>query len=153
MEFTLEEFYAPKLGPTLFVDRLAGALGIHASEIKIVSVYEGSLIVNYEMEVPNDDPEALKRLKEKQDEVFAKGQFSFGGAKILEYESSVVLEAVEDNGTYKPVTIVAPANSEYKSEASVFVPNINVVDEVSTIYYNETVYEQVQRDPTVIENT
>jgi hypothetical protein len=35
------------------MDRIAGSLGIHASTIKIVSVYEGSLVVNYDIE--NDD--------------------------------------------------------------------------------------------------
>jgi len=38
MEWTLEDFYA-KGGTTTFVDRLAGSLGIHASTIKVVSVY------------------------------------------------------------------------------------------------------------------
>ena len=37
-------------GTTTFVDRLTASLGIHASQVKIVSVYEGSLVVNYEIE-------------------------------------------------------------------------------------------------------
>jgi hypothetical protein len=35
------------------VDRVAGSLGIHASSIKVVSVYEGSLVVNYDINVPD----------------------------------------------------------------------------------------------------
>ena len=47
---------------TNFMDRVAGSLGIHASSIKIVSVYEGSLVVNYEISDSNDDPVALAQL-------------------------------------------------------------------------------------------
>jgi hypothetical protein len=54
MEWTLEDFYANG-GTTTFVDRLAGSLGIHASEIKIVSVYQGSLVINYDIMVSGDD--------------------------------------------------------------------------------------------------
>ena len=48
MEWTKDEFFNNG-GTTQFMDRLAGSLGIHASTIKVVSVYEGSLVVNYEM--------------------------------------------------------------------------------------------------------
>jgi len=41
------------------MDRVAASLGIHASTIKIVSVYEGSLVVNYEISDPNNDAAAL----------------------------------------------------------------------------------------------
>lgn len=54
MEWTLQEFFADG-GTTRFVDRLAGALGIHASTIKTVSVYEGSVVVNYAITVDDDD--------------------------------------------------------------------------------------------------
>ena len=49
MEWTFAEFFADG-GTTTFVDRLTASLGIHASQVKIVSVYEGSLVVNYEVE-------------------------------------------------------------------------------------------------------
>ena len=55
MEWTLDEFFDDG-GTTTFVDRITASLGIHASEVKIVSVYEGSLVVNYEVAVPDDDP-------------------------------------------------------------------------------------------------
>jgi len=54
MEWTLDEFFSGG-GTTTFVDRITASLGIHASEVKIVSVYEGSLVVNYEVSVPDDD--------------------------------------------------------------------------------------------------
>jgi len=61
----MDEFFS-KGGTTSFVDRVAGSLGIHASTIKVVSVYEGSLVVNYEIEVEDDgDGSKLAALKEK----------------------------------------------------------------------------------------
>lgn len=38
MEWTMASFFASG-GTTSFIDRLAGALGIHSSDIKVVSVY------------------------------------------------------------------------------------------------------------------
>ena len=48
LEWTLDEFYATG-GTTAFTDRVAGVLGIHASQIKVVAVYEGSVIVDYQV--------------------------------------------------------------------------------------------------------
>lgn len=59
MEWTVDEFFSSG-GTTQFIDRVAGSLGIHASTIKIVSVYEGSLVVNYGVE--NDNEEELAEL-------------------------------------------------------------------------------------------
>lgn len=58
MEWTMDAFFSNG-GTTSFMDRVAGSLGIHASTIKIVSVYEGSLVVNYEIEDPNNNAVAL----------------------------------------------------------------------------------------------
>jgi uncharacterized beta-barrel protein YwiB (DUF1934 family) len=66
MEWTMEAFFADG-GTTNFIDRLTGSLGIHASTVKIVSVYEGSLVINYEISVDDDDVDALAEIKEKQD--------------------------------------------------------------------------------------
>lgn len=49
LEWTLADFYADG-GTTRFVDRLAASLGIHASRIKTVAVYEGSVIVDFYIE-------------------------------------------------------------------------------------------------------
>lgn len=56
MEWSLDAFFSNG-GTTSFMDRVAAGLGIHASTIKIVSVYEGSLVVNYE--IGASDPVAL----------------------------------------------------------------------------------------------
>ena len=60
----MEQYFADG-GSTSFVDRVAGSLGIHASTIKIVSVYEGSLVVEYDIIVPFNDPDELHKLNEK----------------------------------------------------------------------------------------
>jgi hypothetical protein len=46
LEWTLAEFFADG-GTTTFVDRLAASLGIHASTIKVVAVYQGSVYVEF----------------------------------------------------------------------------------------------------------
>jgi hypothetical protein len=65
MEWTMEDFFADG-GTTQFIDRLTASLGIHASTVKIVSVYEGSLIVNYEIFVDDDDEHALEQIQSNQ---------------------------------------------------------------------------------------
>lgn len=50
----MNEFFANG-GTTTFVDRVAGSLGIHASTIKIVSVYEGSVVLNYDIVADDSD--------------------------------------------------------------------------------------------------
>lgn len=58
MEWTMDEFYSDG-GVTSFADRVAASLGIHASTIKIVAVYEGSVIVEFLVTADEDaeDPE------------------------------------------------------------------------------------------------
>ena len=106
MEWTMDEFFADG-GTTAFVDRLTGSLGIHASSVKIVSVYEGSLIVNYEIEADEDDTDgsALAAIAARQDEMMASGSINLG-APVLAYEAKTQIETSTD--TYTPVTIVAP---------------------------------------------
>lgn len=65
----MDDFFADG-GTTQFIDRLVSqltaSLGIHASIVKIVSVYEGSLIVNYEIFVDDDDEHALEQIQSNQ---------------------------------------------------------------------------------------
>jgi len=75
----MDEFFSSG-GTTQFIDRVAGSLGIHASTIKIVSVYEGSLVVNYGVE--NDNEEELAELEEAQTEAFATGGIDLGAPLI-----------------------------------------------------------------------
>jgi hypothetical protein len=103
MEWTMAEFFADG-GTTSFVDRLTSSLGIHASQVKVVSVYEGSLVVNYELEA--DDPEALAELEATQNDMFASGSVDLG-APVLEFAATV---ATSDSSSddYEPVTIDVP---------------------------------------------
>ena len=61
MEWTLAEFYDSG-GVTTFTDRVAAALGVHASTIKTVAVYEGSVIVAFFIEAEEDDEEPEETL-------------------------------------------------------------------------------------------
>jgi hypothetical protein len=121
MEWTMEEFFADG-GTTSFEDRLTGSLGIHASSVKIVSVYEGSLIVNYEIEADEDDTDgsALAAIAARQDEMMASGSIDLG-APVLAY---VAKTQIEDSDEYVPVTINAPVyDQNNKNDANVFKPN------------------------------
>lgn len=99
MEWTKKEFFA-KGGTTAFVDRLCGALGIHASTVKVVGVYEGSLSVNYEITPSKDEPLSLDQIKAKQTEKFATGKVDLG-APVLELEANGE-KAVEDGVAVAP---------------------------------------------------
>jgi len=46
LEFTMDEFFASG-GVVSFVDRMAASLGIHKADIRVVSVYEGSTIIDF----------------------------------------------------------------------------------------------------------
>jgi hypothetical protein len=82
MEWTADEFF-DNGGTTVFADRLAGSLGIHISTIKVVSVYEGSLVVNYEIAPTEEEPLQMEELQARQNEKFATGQVDTG-APILD---------------------------------------------------------------------
>lgn len=80
MEWTMNEFF-DNGGTTSFIDKVAGSLGIHASTIKVVGVYTGSLVVDYEIEPDkslNQTTEDLKVIKKKQTKQFATNNISLG---------------------------------------------------------------------------
>jgi hypothetical protein len=103
MEWSMDEFFSGG-GTTQFIDRVSGSLGIHASTIKVVSVYEGSLVVNYDMFIEEDDESAdgdassgsstsaaekLAAIKAKQIEAFSTGAMDLG-APITDVALKVV---------------------------------------------------------------
>ena len=90
MDFTLEAFFSGG-GTTNFIDRLTSSLGIHASDVKIVSVYEGSLVVNYEISSPDDDPETLLALEAQQTTLLTSNSIDLG-APVMEFESSTRID-------------------------------------------------------------
>ena len=99
----MEEFFNDG-GTTSFIDRLTGSLGIHASQVKIVSVYEGSLVVNYEVEP--DDETTIEELETRQNEAFAAGTIDLG-APVLDFTFTAVSSG-DDSDDYEPVTIDVP---------------------------------------------
>jgi len=64
LEFTMDEFFADG-GVVSFADRLAGILGIEAADVKVVAVYEGSVVVEFHVTDPKDDLENLRVLDDK----------------------------------------------------------------------------------------
>lgn len=100
----MNEFFSNG-GTTQFIDRVSGSLGIHASTIKVVSVYEGSLVVNYDMFIEDEEEESadgssssgsttsaaekLAAIKAKQIEAFSTGSMDLG-APITDVALKVV---------------------------------------------------------------
>jgi hypothetical protein len=133
----MDEFFSGG-GTTSFVDRLTSSLGIHASQVKIVSVYEGSLVVNYEVEP--EEGQTLEALEATQNEAFASGSVDLG-APILEFTSVVAkAESVNTGSTYTPVTIV---NGDYAQSnigaGNNFNPNLDIQIQEQVTYNNVTV--------------
>jgi hypothetical protein len=48
MSWTMDQFYAAG-GVTSFADRVSAALSISASQVKVVAVYKGSVVVDYQI--------------------------------------------------------------------------------------------------------
>lgn len=147
----MKEFFANG-GTTKFVDRVAGALGIHASTIKVVSVYEGSVVLNYDIVADDNDSNAentLKKLQSKQTEKFATGKMDLG-APILDAQASMVSSSDTSSATaskpvvkivsggvvtapgYDPIVLTNTASSQ-ESQESEFVPDIPIMQVNSTI--------------------
>jgi len=121
MKWTMTEFFASG-GTTKFVDRLASSLGIFASQIKIVSLFEGSLVIDYDILSKSDDTndedetESLAELQEvqkKQTEMMATGKLDLG-APILDSNvegGSVISNGVVTAPDYEPIIITeTPTN-------------------------------------------
>jgi len=49
MDWSMADFFADG-GTTRFVDRLASSLGIASHRVKVVSIYEGSVVVDFAIE-------------------------------------------------------------------------------------------------------
>jgi hypothetical protein len=58
LQWSLDEFYEDG-GVTTFVDRLAASLGIESYQIKTISVYQGSVIIEYIITAPDDMEEDM----------------------------------------------------------------------------------------------
>lgn len=89
-----------------------------------MSVYEGSLVVNYEVEP--EEGQSLEELETTQNEAFANGAVDLG-APVLEFTATVAKADTSSGSTYEPVTIV---NGEYVQnnigEGNTFNPDLEV---------------------------
>ena len=109
MAWTMDEFYSQG-GTTSFVDRVSAALGIHASRIKVVAVYKGSVVVDYNIEadVEEDGTEeattSLRRLENNLKTLLTDedSTSSVFGAPVLSATTSN--EVVVEDPNYTPPT-------------------------------------------------
>ena len=172
MEWTIEDFYS-KGGTTALVDRISSVLGIHASQIKVVSVYEGSLVLDYEINASEEDEEsgtttdALAEVKAKQTEAFATGGIDLGApildvavvvattdtsAAASESTSSNTVEKVISDGVvtaagYDPITItVTETNAAQRQEWN---PDVDITEDADTVYQDMVIKKEVYKDPSV----
>ena len=90
LEFTMDEFWADG-GIVSFADRMAAVLDIHAADIKVVSVYEGSTVVIFQVvqrdideedEDSGEEPIDLQRI-DRAYRAFIGSEESFMGSRIL----------------------------------------------------------------------
>ena len=84
LDWTLEQFYAAG-GVDTFADRMAAVLGVHASQIKTVAVYKGSVIIQFFVSTLKDDknPEKTKdKISQKFIDAVASGTLKFGAPVI-----------------------------------------------------------------------
>ena len=104
LEFTLDEFFAVG-GVVTFVDRMAASLGIHAADIKVVAVYEGSTIIDFEIisDFLADDPLDLDEVQQTFEEAISMME-TFMGSTVLSASSNY-------NPIVTPSTVLeVPAN-------------------------------------------
>lgn len=156
MEWTFKEFFSNG-GTTLFIDRVAGSLGIHASTIKVVSVYEGSVVLNYD--ITSDDTSVdLNAIKTKQTQAFATGKMNLG-APILDVQvsttsststTSAKVDSIISGGVvtapgYDPLVITKTAQNQ-NGGPNAFVPNIPIMKVNQTLTNTRTVTQNKYAD-------
>ena len=103
MEFTLDEFFDAG-GVVTFTDRMAATLGIHAADIKVVQVYEGSTVVEFQVfsDPEDEDGISLEDVKSTFENI-ASGLSTFMGSPVL-------------NAVSMGVAIVTPNTPEETNE-------------------------------------
>ena len=103
----MDEFYASG-GTTSFADRVSAALGIHASQVKVVAVYKGSVVVEYLIEPTvtsgSDPARELRKLETKLNAIVKDKSQKVFGAPVLSATTDGDVQ-VEDP-TYNPTANV-----------------------------------------------
>jgi len=132
MDWTMDEFYENG-GPTAFIDRVSAALGIHASQFKVVAVYTGSVVVDYEITTDSDDTSTSSsaQLSTIQNNLNAlvtnpTAASSAFGAPVL--SASVGDTAVVEDPNYTPQAAIE-ITQEYNSEYSMDAPDVIYIED------------------------
>lgn len=88
LEFPMAEFFSGG-GVTTFIDNMAGVLGIHKADLKVVAVYEGSTIIDFQV-ISNFIEEIPLNLETVQQtfETFVATAEDFMGSSLLSAVSS-----------------------------------------------------------------
>jgi len=138
LQWTFDEFYAAG-GTTTFADRITAALGIHASQVKVASVYEGSLVVDFYITADDESEDPEEDLNNISEELYT--QLNDGsidlGAEILE---------VSIDSTY--VISDSDSSSDFEELEEEYIYEVEYVD-IIVEEEGETVY--VESDMTTLE--
>ena len=101
LEWTVKEFFQSD-GIGKFTDRMAASLGIHRADLKVVQVYEGSVIVEFEVYTEEGDENPTETLQNVEKK-FLETAPTLGdslGAPVMQVVSSdgniVAMEGYED---------------------------------------------------------
>ena len=150
MEFSLDEFFADG-GVVSFQDRMAAVLGIHAADIKVVQVYEGSTIVQFQVlqrDLEMDEEEELLDLSKIDEKyrIFIMNNEYFMESRILnaEVEGVPIISPfmAEDMGLdeddYNPddyISVIVPPTPSQPSGNVIIIPEelVNGGDNGSTV--------------------
>jgi len=101
LSWTLDEFYADG-GTAKFADRIAAVLGIHASTIKVVAVYKGSVIIDFFIQAEDDDDNAdatLNALSDKFAELLRTGDVDLGAPILGAYTGGENIDVPQVEGS------------------------------------------------------
>lgn len=144
MSWTMDEFFE-KGGVTSFVDRVSAALGIHASQMKVVAVYTGSVVVDYEIEPEDDGSDsdaAAQQLRSIETALTALVESSDAGdvfgAPVLSAATNGA--TVIEDPTYNPAAKPAPTTQiqEEAEEEEEVAAAITVEDGTLKVEVDET---------------
>lgn len=97
----MDEFYREG-GTVKFADRIAAVLGIHASTIKVVAVYKGSVIIDFFIQAAenDDDPDkTLQALGEKFSRKLADGDVDLGAPILGAYTGGENVSVPQKDGS------------------------------------------------------
>lgn len=137
LQWTFAEFYAAG-GTTSFVDRVSAVLGIHASQIKVVATYEGSVVIEFLIEADDendtDDGRELRAIERALNEMI-RNQNSAFGARVL--SASTDGEAIIEDVTYNPTVNEFQSSQQATTTTPIVKPQVTVVIKSETVTVTE----------------